>query len=246
MSLIQAILLGALYMYSTCSFGNGFTTTYRPLIGGFVAGLILGDPVKGATVGATVNLIFLGFISAGGSNAGDMALSGILCSVFAITAGMDIETALALAAPISVIGTFPYTGYMTFNATFVHMMDKWIEEDKPEMLKFGAVILPLCFKFVLYFIPMTIICYVSSDVVVQLFSAIPGWLTGALYNVGGLLPAVGVAINLRAIFKGTARPFLFLGFLLASYTSIPTMGIALLALIAAVIVIQYKGEGSKA
>ena len=243
MSIVQAILLGLVYLYSCCSFGNGFTTTYRPLIGGFFAGLILGDPVTGATVGATVNLIFLGFISAGGSTAGDMALSGILCSVMAITAGLSTEAALAFAAPISVIGTFPYTGYMTIDAAFVHMMDKWIEEDKPEMLKVGAVILPLCLKTLFYFVPMVIICYTTPDLMIELFSKIPGWLTGALYNIGGVLPAVGVAINLRAIYKGTAKPFLFLGFILAAFFKLPTIGIAMLALIAAILVIQYKNEG---
>ena len=68
MSILQAILLGVLYWIGEANLPFvGLWTVQRPLVCGWIAGLILGDPLKGAMVGASINLVYLGFISAGGS-----------------------------------------------------------------------------------------------------------------------------------------------------------------------------------
>lgn len=70
MSVFQAMLLGVLYYLGNSSIVAGpvgYYTIYRPLIGGFLTGLVLGDPVTGVIVGATINLMYIGFISAGGA-----------------------------------------------------------------------------------------------------------------------------------------------------------------------------------
>ena len=85
MTIIQALLLGVLYWLAV---GNlpfvGLWSVQRPLVCGLIAGCILGDPVAGAVTGGTINLVYLGFISAGGSMPADMALAGILGTAYAI------------------------------------------------------------------------------------------------------------------------------------------------------------------
>ena len=77
-SIIQAVLCGIVYWLAV---GNlpfvGLWSLQRPLVCGLVTGLILGHPVQGAVIGATINLVYLGFMSAGGSMPADMALAGI-------------------------------------------------------------------------------------------------------------------------------------------------------------------------
>ena len=73
----------------------GLWTLQRPLVCGFLTGCLLGQPVTGAVVGATINLVYLGFISAGGSMPADMALAGVLGVADAITGNLDADTALA-------------------------------------------------------------------------------------------------------------------------------------------------------
>lgn len=36
----------------------------RPLVLGFISGIILGDPAQGTIVGAQINVLYLGFIGA--------------------------------------------------------------------------------------------------------------------------------------------------------------------------------------
>ena len=69
MSILTATLLSLLYFWGNSAFvlGVNWWTVMRPLVSGFLAGVILGDPVKGAMVGAQINILYLGFIGAGGA-----------------------------------------------------------------------------------------------------------------------------------------------------------------------------------
>ena len=79
MTIIQAALCGVVYWLAV---GNlpfvGLWSLQRPLVCGMITGLILGHPVQGAVIGATINLVYLGFMSAGGSMPADMGLAGVL------------------------------------------------------------------------------------------------------------------------------------------------------------------------
>lgn len=102
MSLGVAILCGILYWLAEANLPFvGLWTIQRPLVCGFLTGCFLGHPVEGAVIGATINLVYLGFISAGGSMPADMALAGILGTAYAITGGLDADTALAIAVPLA-------------------------------------------------------------------------------------------------------------------------------------------------
>ena len=72
-TLLQAILIGIFYYISWSPWFTyaGFFTFNRPLLAGFITGIILGKPLEGALIGAGINVIYLGFISAGGAQMGD-------------------------------------------------------------------------------------------------------------------------------------------------------------------------------
>ena len=61
---------------SVWPFGIGYFTLYRPLIGGTIVGLILGDVQQGMAFGAALNAVHLGFISTGGSLPSDLVTAG--------------------------------------------------------------------------------------------------------------------------------------------------------------------------
>ncbi len=75
---LEAFFIALFYYLSNSPFlaNLGFTAFTRPLIAGLVVGIILGDPLKGAMIGAAINVLYLGFISAGGSQPSDPALAG--------------------------------------------------------------------------------------------------------------------------------------------------------------------------
>ena len=143
MSIVQAILLGVLYWIGEANLPFvGLWTVQRPLVCGWIAGIILGDALTGAMVGASINLVYLGFISAGGSMPADMALAGTLGAAFAITGNLDADTALALAVPIGLLGTLVWYCRMTFDSIFVHIGDRFVEKEQYNKIWIANVLLP--------------------------------------------------------------------------------------------------------
>ena len=120
MSLLTAILLSLLYYLgnSTWGLGVGWWTLMRPMVSGFLAGVVLGDPVMGAMVGAQINVLYLGFIGAGGAVPSDICLAGVVGTTIAITGNLSAETAMALAVPVGLLGTIINVAKMTINTFF--------------------------------------------------------------------------------------------------------------------------------
>src|SRR5690625_7501062 len=103
--------------------GLSYGTLTRPLVAALLVGLILGDPGQGAVIGAAINLVYLGFISAGGAIPGDPGLAGWVGTTIALAGGLNYGAALAIAVPIGLLGTVIRNTRMTVNAAFAHMAD---------------------------------------------------------------------------------------------------------------------------
>ena len=80
MSLPMAIIIGLMYYITQSPFlaNLGFTVFYRPLIAGTLVGIVMGHPAEGIAIGANINVLYLGWISAGGSLPGDPQLGWLL------------------------------------------------------------------------------------------------------------------------------------------------------------------------
>ena len=216
----------------------GLWSLQRPLVCGAITGLILGHPVQGAVIGATINLVYLGFMSAGGSMPADMGLAGVLGTAYAIVGGLDTDTALALAVPIGILGTIVWAGRMTFDCFFVHMADKYIEEEKYNKIWIANVLLPQILCFCMTAIPCALAAYFGSSYIQGILAMLSGKVLTVFQIIGGLMPALGIAITLQYIFKGESKVFLFIGFLLAVYSKLPLLTLGIIALLVAVVYVQ--------
>ena len=238
-TVLQAILCGIVYWLAI---GNlpfvGLWTLQRPLVCGMVTGLILGHPVEGAVIGATINLIYLGFISAGGSMPADMSLAGILGTVFAVEGGLSTQMALALAAPIGILGTVVWTVRMTADSIFVHMADRYIQKEQYHKIWKANVLYPQLFCAVITIPPCAMAAYLGGRYSADLFQLADGRALTVMQILGGIMPALGIATTLRYIFEKEAKVFLFVGFLLAVYTQLPVHMIGVIALLVAVLYLQ--------
>ncbi|MDO4943509.1 MAG: PTS sugar transporter subunit IIC [Lachnospiraceae bacterium] len=239
MSMIQAILCGVVYWLAV---GNlpfvGLWSLQRPLVCGALTGLILGHPVEGAVIGATINLVYLGFMSAGGSMPADMGLAGVLGTAYAICGGLDADTALAIAVPIGILGTIVWAGRMTFDCAFVHMADNYIEKEEYGKIWRANVLFPQIMCFCMTAIPCALAAYFGANYIQNILDLLSGKVLTVFQIIGGLMPALGIAITLQYIYKGESRIFLFAGFLLAVYSKLPLLTLGIIALIVAVVYVQ--------
>ena len=250
MSILQIVLISIYFIFaqSTLPFGSMGTwaTIDRPLVAGLVVGLILGNPVQGTIIGASINIIYLGIISAGGSIPSDSGMAGIFGTALALAGGLDTSTALALAVPLGLLGSVENTVVMTLQCFLVKVIDKWIDEGKSKMVFVGDYVIPYAFKYVIRFIMSFVILYYGSSAINSVATSLDGPYLNALNVMGGMIPAVGLGLMLIAIFKGKARWFFFLGFLGASYLGLGAIPTALIFGIIAILIANFQPEDFEA
>lgn len=242
-SALQAVLLGITYWLAI---GNlpfvGLWSLQRPLVCGLVAGIILGDPIQGAVVGGTINLVYLGFMSAGGSMPADMGLAGILGTTYAIAGGLDAGTALAVAVPIGILGTIVWYGRMTLDSIFVHMADNYIEKEEYGKIWRANVFFPQILCFLMTVIPCTLAAYFGASYIQGIITILSGTALKVFQIIGGMMPALGIAITLMYIFKGEAKVFLFIGFMLAVYSHLNLLTLGIISLLVAIVYVQVTSS----
>jgi len=243
MTVLQAVLLGIVYFLGNSALVAGpigYYTFYRPLVAGFCAGLILGDPVTGTIVGATINLMYIGFIAAGGALPGDPCLAGVLGTALAITSHLETEAAVAIAVPLGLLGTLIWFGRLTISAFFAHRADKYAAEGESSKIWLMNVLAPQSLIFLMTFAPVTLAALYGTTSVANVINLLGGNILHVLIVVGGMMPALGIGLNLKAIYKGETRIFFFLGFLLTVYFNLTMISIGFLSVCIALIYMQLK------
>lgn len=232
-SLIQAILIGFVYYLGIN--GTPWLTLLgthgwmRPMVNGAVVGLILGDPVMGTMMGAAINLPYLAFISAGGTVAMDPALAGTLGTALGMAAGVEPAVAVSLAVPIGLLGTIIWNLHMTVDIFFVHMADKAADEGDIDRINLLHVVPPQVFLVLISVIPVALAAYFGADFVKSGVDLLAGKPLEIMSLIGGILPALGIAMNLRSLNAPGTLVFFLFGFLISVYSGLPILAISLFA-----------------
>lgn len=237
-SLFQAFLIGVVYYLGTIgtpwlSLLGTISVLYKPLVAGTIVGLIMGDPIQGCIIGATINLPYIAFISAGGTAPQDPGLAGTLGTALALAANVEPSVAITLALPLGLLGTMIWVAHMTVDVFFVHMADKAAEEGNLNKICFLHVVPPQIIMAVMCIIPVTIGAYFGADAVSSVVKMLEGTPLHCLKVIGGLLPAIGIAMNLRSIGRPGTILFFLLGFIFVVYMGLPVITVAIVAAIIA-------------
>lgn len=240
----QAILIGIIYYLSINGTPwlslLGSTVLARPLICGTLVGVVLGNPVQGCIYGAAISLPFLAYISAGGSMPMDPGFAGTLGTAFAMASRVSARIAITLAVPIGLLGTLIWIAHMTVDITFLHMIDRAADEANPRKVAFWQTIAPQIFLFIIAVIPATLAVFYGADAITNLLNALKGTPMHVLNVIGGVLPALGVAMILQSINNKQLLIYYFLGVMLAEYFKLPIIAISIVAFILAFMYTQLQ------
>ena len=242
MSLIQAILIGFVSVLGASTMAMlgttlGNYTLNRPLIGGMVVGIILGDISGVITVAIPMQVMWIALVTPGGTVASDLgAVSFIgipLAYVGAKAAGWDLAgtDAQGLAASISamtgVIGISMFYGSALLSLIWQHWGWAQLDKGNTKILGLVDVVLPWGTHFVLRFLPTTLLCYYGATVVAEVFPLLStdAWYVKAMITTGAMLTPVGMGILLKSVVtKWTDLIFFAFGFVAAK-----SMGLGLIA-----------------
>ena len=232
-SWFQAFLIGVVYYLGNIgtpwlSLLGSISVVYKPLVAGTLVGCILGDPVQGCIYGAAINLPYVAFISAGGTAPADPGLAGTVGTTWAMISGVDTTAAMTIALPLGLLGTMIWVTHMTLDVTFVHMADKAAEEADLDRICFLHVVPPQILMFCQCVIPATIAAKLGGEASAGLLGMLTGTPLRILQVIGSLLPALGIAMNLRSISRPGTLLFFVAGLIMVKYLGLPVIAIAAL------------------
>ncbi len=238
-SLLMALIIGILYYLSMSPWiaNLGFTVLYRPLVAGALVGIVTGRVGEGVAIGANINVLYLGWISAGGSLPGDPGLAGYLGTALALGGGLGVEGALAVAAPLGLLGGLTWSLRMSLCSIIPHWADRFAEEGDVDKVARSNYIYSQPFLFVIYAIPVMLAAYLGSGAVAAMLGWFAGnaiWVMSGLYAASGMLSALGIALNLKFLFQGNVWPYFFVGFAITTMAS-GGMNLILFAIIGAAV-----------
>jgi PTS system mannose-specific IIC component len=219
MFLIQSVLVALLCVLgSVATPSYGFTLGWyvlsRPLIGGFLCGIIFGDVAQGIILGAVVQAAYLAVVTPGGSFPAELGFISYPAMGIALAAHMDPGTTVALAATIGVLGTFVLTLTMIINSYFTGMSDKAIEKGDTTGVVRTFLIYPQLVQLVTRGVPAFLAVYFGSQYIQQVIDMMPQFVVSGMMNLGGILPALGVALLLaQSMNKKSFLLFFMVGFI---------------------------------
>lgn len=225
--LIQALLIGIWAGIAGIDLFNGLTHIHRPIFTGFVVGLILGDWQTGLIAGATLELVWAGMVPLAGAQPPNVVIGGIIGTAFAILAHQDPKIAVGVAVPFAVAVQSCITLLFTIYSPVMHKMDNYaVNGDTKgiDRLNYLGPIILFIFYFIISFLPI----YFGADKAEVIVNALPKWLISGLSVAGGIMPAVGFAMLMKIMWKGSYAPFFAVGFILAAYLKMPILAVAIL------------------
>ena len=263
-SWLQAAILGvfACLCSNSCMAGQavGNYTIGRPLVGGLVCGIVLGNLPLGIACGVATQLVYIALVTPGGTVAADVrAISyiGIPLAMVAISSrGLNpmgsaaANMAKSLATLVGTVGSVLFYAVAFMNLIWQAFGWKDIQNGKLNRLYGVDFGWPWLSHLVFSFLPTLLMTHYGAEAVTALRTALPmnGIPMKTLFTVGAMLPCVGIAILLRQIINKVTDfiPFL-VGFTLAASLHLNLVAVTVISLLFAVIMYEIemaKGSGN--
>lgn len=246
---LEAVVIGLLCYIANIGvpwfIGNtgGYYYLSRPLISGAILGFILGDLQTGIIIGAALQTVYISHVIAAGGTSADLTFVAWPATALAILSGAQTEVAIALAATIGVLGIFLLNAQLTTNIFWLHVADKELEKGNYRGYCLASIGLTQITNFLFRFVPTFLAVYFGATYAEGFLRSFPEWLLSSMTVLGGLLPALGIALLLASIMDGMDKVLFFiLGFTLISVMNINLLVLTVIAVFIALIYYKFMPD----
>lgn len=204
----------------------GWYVLGRPLVGGLICGLILGDVTTGIKLGVAVQLVYLAVVTPGGSVPVDLSFVSYPAMAIAIANKMNGGSAVALASTVGILGTFILQLNGTLGAFFHKGQDAAIEQADYSKYNRYFLIYPQLAKIIIRGIPCFLAVYFGASYVNTFLQNMPPFIQNGLLSLGGVLPSVGIAtLLLQSVQKKSFILFFLVGFVSIVFMKLNILGL---------------------
>lgn len=237
------VVLAAMICYSS-TYLIGRMMQDRPIVVGFVVGLLLGDVKTGLVCGATLELVFLGVANIGGSNL-NYCMATLFVTAFAIISGAGsteqaLENLLVIAVPVSTLGTLVEQIYRFISAFFVGYLDDLIDQNKQKQFSISRFVIHFL-THPLYWLVVFFGVAAGADAVQVFLNNLPPIISATMNVFKGLCGGIGLAVALNQIWDKKYAAWFFFGFVLSAYAGLPTIAILVISIAIAIAVVTAGG-----
>lgn len=244
LTLLQCFLIAVWYWFINMDLGNLGRALMNPCLNGVFFGFIFGDVVTGTIIGATINIMYISVAAVGANMPADDSLAAVVAIPVALTAGLDAQTAVLLATPFGILGTFMDNARRMVNGYWNRKAHRDAANLNFKGIRLDGFLGPWLVQFVIR-VPIVFAIMVSvSKGTTAALDVMPQWVLTGLSTVGGILPGFGLVLCATFIGKKYLLPFFVLGFFVMKISGISTLVAAIFGLIMAIAYVQlaYRSE----
>ena len=144
-TLVESLLVGIVYYLAYCEvsmplLGAGLQD---PVTTGLIIGLLFGDYKLGLVIGVGIGLMYFNAgAQVGGNLPTDAVLASCIVVPLAIKFDLPVETAMAVAVPFGVLGTFVDNARRMVNGMWNRQAQQHVDQGAWNKLTFDSVIGP--------------------------------------------------------------------------------------------------------
>ena len=249
--LFQAFIVGVLCylgaVETVWAYGvvGGYYILGRPLVAGFLIGLVFGDVQAGVLCGLAVQGVFIASMHTGGTSSSEITYASYGGIGLALATTKDPAVAVTLAIFIGqTFGLIFYNLRMAGFSYFNHKAEKAAANLDIKGLILNQIVYTQFITFLVRVIPIMLAIYFGKDLVESLLKSMPEVVTHIVSVLGGVLPALGIPMLMNILIKKKAElVFFFLGFVLIAFAKLNTVALVFIADAFAYVV--YLSTGNK-
>lgn len=239
--------LGAIETPWFFGMSGGFYVIGRPLVAGFLTGLAFGDIKAGVLCGLAVQAVFIANLSTGGATNSEITYAGYGGIGLALATTKDPAVAVTLAILIGqTFGLIFYNTRMALYSFWNTRAQKAAENIDDRGIVMNHVVYPQITTFLLRAVPIFLAIFFGKGLVDWLLSNVPQVVTDIISVLGGVLPALGIAMLMGIVIKNKIQLiFFFAGFVLMAFAGLNMIALVFIAALVAYIVFLSTGSNDK-
>jgi mannose/fructose/N-acetylgalactosamine-specific phosphotransferase system component IIC len=225
---------------------GGFYIVGRPLVAGLLVGLAFGDVQAGILCGLAVQAVFIANLSTGGATNSEITYAAYGGIGLALATTKDPAVAVTLSILIGqTFGLIFYNSRMAAYSFWNTRAQTAAEKNDDRGIVLNHVVYPQITTFLLRAVPVFLAIFLGKGLVNWLLSNVPQVVTDIISVLGGVLPALGIAMLMSIVVKEKAHLiFFFAGFVLMAFAGLNMIALVFIAALVAYIVFLATGNAS--
>lgn len=227
--------------------GASLTLRFSPLMTGLVVGIVMGRVADAMIVTASLQLIYMGVFSPGGSMPSEPAVAAAIAVPVALLGNLTPEASIAIAVPVGFLGSYLYQFRFFLNTFIGKKTDVAIEKMDEKAIKRSIITYPTIASFIL-FVPLIFVAlYFGAPVIADVVAKLEGTVFLHILDVvGGGLAAIGIATTIYVIGRKDYLLFFLLAYFLSVILKDMNVNMLVYAILGTIISILAVGNKNQA